>query len=162
MIKRGLKDEQAWIKETLGINDRVERQEVAAVQNIAKVDDVLKRLAQTFGSETASRIEKLLLVQARLGIQRKAAEKMADAKMRAGIQAEIEKLHKEMEVARHEIGSYAMVYLRYTHLDEMFSVYAILGAKIQELAAQPRGPGMGVFDRLKEHVVTSQNNQGKQ
>jgi len=158
MIRQGLKDERAWIQEKLGVTDRVERQEVAAVQNIARVDEVLKRLAGTFGPAAATKIEGLLYTQARLGILRKTADKMSDEKMRAGIQAEIEQLHREMERARRAIGSYAMVYLRYTHLEEMFSVYDILGARIREQMAQERAPGMGVFDRLKQHVVTSPQN----
>jgi RsiW-degrading membrane proteinase PrsW (M82 family) len=158
MIRRGLKDERAWIQEKLGVTDRVERQEVAAVQNIARVEDVLKRLAGTFGPAAATKIEGLLYTQARLGILRKMADKMSDEKMRTGIQSEIEQLHLEMEQARRAIGSYAMVYLRYTHLEEMFSVYDILGTRIQEQMAQGRAPGMGVFDRLKQHVVTSPQN----
>ncbi len=155
LIRRGLKEEQAWIREKLGVADRVERQEVAAVQNISRVDDVLKRLAATFGADAAARIEKLLYIQARLGILRKTVEKMSDEGMRLGIQAEIGQLSREMEQARKSIGSYAMVYLRYTHLEEMFSVYDLLGSRIQEGMAQDRPAGMGVFDRLKEHVVTS-------
>ena len=161
MIKRGLKEERGWILEKLGVADRVEQQEVNAVQNLAKVDEILKRLAHTFGPESASKIEKLLLTQARLGILRKTAEKMPDEKMRANIQSQIELLHLEMEQARHEIGSYAMVYLRYTHLEEVFSVYTILGIKLQELAAQPRGAGMGIFDKLKERVANSPNEESK-
>jgi RsiW-degrading membrane proteinase PrsW (M82 family) len=161
MMGRGLKQERSWIQEMLGVTDRVEPQEVAAVQNLARVDDVLKRLAATFGSAAATKIEKLLYTQAHLGILRKTAEKMSDDKMRAGIQAEIEQLHQEMEQARHAIGSYAMVYLRYTHLEEMFSVYALLEARLQDQAGEKRAPGMGVFDRLKQHVVTSSRDPGK-
>jgi len=155
MIRRGLKEEQGWIQEKLGAADRVEQQEVAAVQNIDRMEPVFKRLTDTFGAETAKRIEQLLVIQARLGIQRKAAEKMSDEKMRLAIQAQIGELRIEMETIRKQIGSYAMVYLRYTHLEEMPSVYAALETRIKDLAARPRGPGMGVFDRLKEHVVTS-------
>jgi RsiW-degrading membrane proteinase PrsW (M82 family) len=162
MMRIGFKEEQTSIRETLGVADRVGREEVKAVLNIAKVDDVLKLIAARFGTGKAAQIEKLLLVQARLGILKNNAEKTADEKIRAETLAQIGPLRQEMESARREIGSYAMAYLRYTHLEELFSVYSALGARLQELAAQPRGPGMGVFDRLKEHVVTSQNNQEKQ
>jgi RsiW-degrading membrane proteinase PrsW (M82 family) len=160
MIKRGLKDEQAWIKEMLGASDRVERGEVRAVAQLDKADAVLKRLALTFGQDAASRIEKLLVIQARLGILRKTCEKMSDEKMRLAIQSQITDLGAEMEAARKQIGPNAMVYLRYTNLEEIFSVYSALEARIQDLAAQPRPPGMGVFDRLKQHVVTSPEDPG--
>jgi RsiW-degrading membrane proteinase PrsW (M82 family) len=155
MIRRGLRDEQAWIKEKLGAPDRVESQEVSAVQNINKANAVLKRIAGTFGGEVASRIEELLLIQARLGILRKTHEKMADEKMRLAIQVQIDDLRAEMEKTRKKIGSYAMVYLRYTHLEEIFSVYSVLESRIKDLESRPRPPGMGVFDLLKQHVVTS-------
>ncbi len=155
MIRRGLKEERAWIQEKLGITDRVERQEVAAVENIARADDVLKRLAVTFGPAAAAKIEKLLYTQARLGILRKTVEKMSDEGMRRGIQAEIDQLHSEMEQARRAIGSYAMVYLRYTHLEDLFSVYSILEGRLKEQEGKERAPGMGVFDRLRQQVVTS-------
>jgi RsiW-degrading membrane proteinase PrsW (M82 family) len=160
LIRRGLKEEESWIKEKLGEPDRVEREEARAAQKIDKLDAVLKRLAETFGDGTAKQIEKLLLIQARLGILRKTVEKMSDEKMRAGIQAQIDELRIEMERERKQIGSYAMVYLRYTHLEEIFSVYAALESRIKDLAAQPHAPGMGVFDRLKEHVVTSPQESG--
>ncbi len=160
MIRRGLKEEQSWIREKLGVTDRVERQEVAAVENLARVDDVLKRLAVTFGSHTADKIEKLLYTQARLGILRKTVEKMTDAGMRLGIQAEIDELSGEMEHARRTIGSFAMAYLRYTHLEEMFSIYDLLGTRLQEGAAQARPPGMGVFDRLKQQMGPAPKDPG--
>ncbi|HTX91943.1 MAG TPA: PrsW family intramembrane metalloprotease [Anaerolineales bacterium] len=159
MIRRGFKDEQSWMQDTLGIDERVEAQEVAAVQNISKVDEVYKRVAVRFGPETAEKIKKLLIVQAHLGIQKKSAEKTPDEKLRAGIDVEIARLRREMEAARREIGSYAMAYLRYTHLEEMFSVYAALGLKLQELAAQPKNPGMNVYDRLGQRMVPLAENK---
>jgi hypothetical protein len=140
----------------------VEREEVRAVQKIDKLDAVLKRLTETFGAGTAKQIEKLLLIQARLGILRKTVEKMADEKMRQDIQVQIDALRLEMEAERKLIGSYAMVYLRYTHLEEIFSVYTALESRIKDLADRPHAPGMGVFDRLKEHVETSSREPGEE
>ncbi|MRR30013.1 PrsW family intramembrane metalloprotease [bacterium] len=160
MIRRGLKQEGGWIQETLGLADRVEHTEVAAVQNIGKIDKVLARLEVILGSEVAKKISELVYLQARLGIWRKQAEMMADEKMRASLVAQIEQARIDMEKIRRSIGSYGMMYLRYTHLEETVSVYGMLEARIQEQAAQPRGPGMGVFDRLKG-VVPSAKNDGK-
>ena len=156
MIRRGLKEEQGWIQEMLGEADRVEAEEVNAVQNIDKVNKVLARLETMLGSQAAKKIEELVRIQARLGILRKSAEKMSDEKMRAGILAEIEEARKTMEQIRRSVGPYAMVYLRYTHLEEVFSIYDLLGARILEQAGQSRGPGMGVFDRLKGVVTSAQ------
>ena len=159
MIRRGLKEEGTWIEQKLGATDRVERQEVAAAQNVDKLEPVLKRLRDTFGQETAERIEKLLLTQARLGILRKTYDKMPDEKMRLGIQAQVDELRTEMEKMRKQLGSYAMVYLRYTHLEEIISVYDVLATRLQTVADTKLVPTQGIFGRLsnqlKEPVVTS-------
>jgi protease PrsW len=153
MIRRGFREEQAWIQETLGIDERVEKQEMAAVKNIARVDEVLKRIAATFGSETAEKMKRLLIIQAHLGIRKKTGQMMADERMKQDIDEKVDELRQEMGTLRHEIGSYAMAYLRYTHLDEMFSVYGALGTKLQELAAKPQPTGPSLYDRLSQRMV---------
>jgi RsiW-degrading membrane proteinase PrsW (M82 family) len=159
MIRRGLKHEGAWIQDYLGDTDRVERQEVAAVQKIDKVDKVLERVATMLGAEVAKNIKSLLFIQAHLGILRGQAEAMADEKMRANILNQIEEERQEMNKVRKSIGSYGMMYLRYTHLEEMPSIYNILETRLREQATQPRGPGMGVFDRLKGVVTSAQDDK---
>lgn len=153
MIRRGFREEQAWIQETLGIDERVGKQEMAAVKNIARVDDVLKRIATTFGADTAEKMKRLLIIQAHLGIRKKSGEIMSDEKMKGEIEEQVDDLRLEMETLRREIGSYAMAYLRYTHLDEMFSVYGALGTKLQELAAAPKSTGPSLYDRLSQRMV---------
>lgn len=153
MVRKGFKEEQSWIKETLGINERVGKQEMLAVQNIAKVDEVVRRISETFGAETAAKINKLLITQAHLGIKKKSAEKMADEKLKKEINLQTEQLRQEMESIRHEIGSYAMAYLRYTHLDEMFSVYSVLGTRLQELSSKPQTSGPSIYERLGQRMV---------
>jgi RsiW-degrading membrane proteinase PrsW (M82 family) len=148
MIKRGLAVEKKWIGQTLGLPDRIERGEVTAVQNIEKVDEILARLDERLGPATGARIKKLLLVQAKLGIQRKTSEKMEDAKLRLAIQAQVESLRKEMETLRREIGSYAMVYVRATHLEELFSWQTVLATRLEQLAQQPKSSGPSMYERL--------------
>ncbi len=159
MMRRGFKEEQLWIQETLGINERVEKEEMAAVQDIANVNKVMKRIEDTFDQATAEKIKRLLIIQANLGIQKKSAEKMSDEKLRLEINRQADELRKEMESIRREIGSYAMAYLRYTHLDEMFSVYALLGERLQEAAAQPKKAGPSLYERLGQRMVVLTKDQ---
>jgi hypothetical protein len=155
MIKRGLAVEKKWIGQTLGIPDRIEKGEVIAVQNIDKVDEILTRLDEKLGPETGDKIKKLLLVQAKLGIQRKSVERMEDEKMRLAIQAQVESLGKEMEILRREIGSYAMVYVRATHLEELFSWQTALAARLEQIAQQPKSSGPSLYDRLGGKLKTT-------
>jgi RsiW-degrading membrane proteinase PrsW (M82 family) len=148
MIKRGLAVEKKWIGQTLGITDRVERGEVTAVQNIDKVNVILARLDERLGPDKGAMIKKLLVVQAKLGIQRKAVSKMEDKKMRLAHQEEADALRKEMEVLRRQIGAYAMVYVRDTHLEELLDWQSLLADRLEQTAQLPKPSGPSMYDRL--------------
>lgn len=111
-IKKGLAEEQAWIKETLGEADRVTAGEAKAVQRLSDIEVILTPLAKRFGSEKASQIEHFLLLQAHLGIMRKTLEKLPDEKMVKSVELEMGNIRKEMNEARTVVGTYCMMYLR--------------------------------------------------
>jgi RsiW-degrading membrane proteinase PrsW (M82 family) len=152
LIRRGLEEEKTWIGETLNDDLRVERQEAAAVQNLDGVDKVIAHLAERLGNDKAEQIRNLLYVQARLGIKTKSAEKMQDVKLRTAILAEVSELKKEMDAARKNIGSYAMMYLRLTHLVESFSWQTLLEKRLKE---QAPASGPSLYDRLKGQLPSS-------
>lgn len=157
MIRKGLAVEKDWIGQTLGVTDRVEKGEVSAIQNIENVDKILERLDERLGAEKGEKIIKLLQVQAKLGIQRKAAQLMENETMRRGIQSEVDNLRKEMEKLRREIGSYAMVYVRATHLEEIFSWQTALTAQLEVLAKGPKPTGPSWSDRLSSKIASSKD-----
>ncbi|MBW8009975.1 MAG: PrsW family intramembrane metalloprotease [Chloroflexi bacterium] len=111
-IKRGIAEEQTWIKETLGEADRVTAGEAAAVQRLSDIEVILAPLAKRFGSEKASQIEHFLLLQAHLGIMRKTLEKLPDEKMVKSVELEMGNIRQEMDEARKVVGTYCMMYLR--------------------------------------------------
>jgi RsiW-degrading membrane proteinase PrsW (M82 family) len=154
LIKRGLREEKKWIGETLNDDLRVERQEAAAVQKLDNVDKVISHLAERLGEDKAEQIRKLLYIQAKLGIKTKSAEKMENEKLRVAILAEVGELRKEMETARKMIGSYAMMYLRATNLEESFSWQTILASRIESQAQQAPSSGPSLFDRLQGRITT--------
>lgn len=158
MIRRGLEEERAWIGETLNQEVRVEREEAAAVQNLDNVDHVIRHMAERLGENKAEQIRKLLYIQARLGIKTKGAEMMEDANLRTAILTEIASLRKEMEAARKQIGSYAMMYLRATHLEESFSWQDLLANRIEEAAQQAHPAGPSIFDRLGDRLASPDTN----
>jgi RsiW-degrading membrane proteinase PrsW (M82 family) len=148
-IRRGLKEEKAWIEETLGVVDRVTRQEVAVVQHIENVQDILKPLAERFGSQKAAQIERFLFIQARLGILRKSLDKMTDERMKHSVEAQISQLRIEMDSARRQVGIHAMLYLRMTLPEDNSPVWVHLEEAIQKkMAARPIAGGMNVWASL--------------
>jgi RsiW-degrading membrane proteinase PrsW (M82 family) len=154
-IRRGLKEEKAWIEETLGSADRVTRGEAAAVQKMEKMQEILKPLALRFGSKKADQIERFLVTQARLGIMRKSMEKLSDERMKRSVETEMEKLRAEMDAARRQVGAYAMLYLRHTFPDDASPLWGRLEALIQErAAARPAAGGMNVWANLKTRQET--------
>ena len=76
------------------------------------IDEVLTPLADQFGEEKAIHIEKLLKLQARLGILRKSLDKLQDEDLLRVTPNDITEVRTEMDEARSAIGSYAMLFLR--------------------------------------------------
>jgi RsiW-degrading membrane proteinase PrsW (M82 family) len=151
LIQRGLKEEKIWIEEKLGMLDRVTSGEAAIVQRLEKVHELLKPLAERFGNKKAAQIEHFLIIQARMGILRKSLDKLSDERMKRSVEDQINRLRAEMDEARRQVGSYAMLYLRHTIPENASPLWGRLEALIQERAAAPRptGGGMNVWETLK-------------
>jgi RsiW-degrading membrane proteinase PrsW (M82 family) len=149
-IQKGLQQEKAWIEEKLGMADRVTRGEAAVVQRIEKMDEILEPLAERFGEKKASQIERFLITQARLGILRKSLDKLSDERMRRSVDEQMNKLRLEMDAARREVGSYAMLYLRHTFPEDSSPLWGRLESAIQErAAARPASGGVNLWANLK-------------
>lgn len=142
-IRRGLKEEKTWIMETLGDADRVTAQEKSAVEGLDKLHKLLAPLAARFGPKKAAQVEKFLAVQARLGILRKTMEKHPDQKMQQAIEVQIQSLSAEMDQARREVGSYCMLYLRNTFLEETGTLYQNLENLLKERSEMDGQQGGG-------------------
>ena len=150
-MQRGLDHEKAWIEEKLGMTDRVTEGEARIVQRFGDMQDLLAPLAERFGVEKAAKIEKFLTTQARLGIQRKTLEMLTDDKMRAAVEKQMIELRKEMDIARREVGSYAMLYLRHTMPADTSPLWGRLQNLIQERAAvRPATGGMNLWANLEQ------------
>src|SRR5258708_31481589 len=108
---RGLKNEKNWVDRNIGLTAGVTSGEAAVVQRLGNVENILAPLAERFGAEKASQIEKFLFMQAQLAIQGQMLEKMQDDKMRRAISLQIQELNQKMQVSRREVGAYCMLYL---------------------------------------------------
>ena len=152
-MNRGLQEEKTWIEETLGAADRVTAGEAAVVHRLENVDDILAPLAKSFGEEKAAKIQKFLVTQARLGIMRKTLEKLTDEKMLKAVEKQMGELRKEMDVARRDVGSYAMLYLRHIFPAEASPLWGRLETLIQErAAARPATGGPNLWATLQKRA----------
>lgn len=132
IIRSGLAEEKKWISEKLGMADRVTVGEAAAVQSLHNLQDILKPITAHFGLEKITQIERMLILQAQLGIRRKTLEAFTDPKMRQGILRQIEETRQEMDKLRRSLGPYIMVYLRTVVPEENNPVWALLANRLSE------------------------------
>lgn len=153
-IRQGLKESKAWIEEKLGMADRVTAGETKAVLSLKDIDEILAPLAEQFGPEKAEHIEILLKKQARLGILRKALDKIQDEKLLTETRKEMVEVRSEMEMARKAIGSYPMLYLRGIFPEDDSPLWGQLENIISDrISASPnRQPG-GLWDQLNQQVI---------
>ena len=150
VMQRGKKQAQNWIKQMLGMDDRVTQGEVTAVGRLPDMGNLLRPVLERFGPETAGKVENLFYLQARLGIKRRTLEGFEkDPLMRTAAMAEIGELRTEMDAARREIGAYPMLFVRGLFTEEMASVWEQVQAKIQERSAHHGSQkGGGVWSSL--------------
>ena len=153
-IQLGKKQAQHWIRQKLGMDDRVTPGEVAMVDRLDSNQDIFYPVLQRFGAEKASQVEKLLYLQARLGLKRKALDSFQkNDSLRNAVEAETSKMRTEMDVVRRAIGVYAMLFVRGLYTEEMISVWDQIQAKIRERSVLHEGqkPG-GLWSSLEERL----------
>jgi RsiW-degrading membrane proteinase PrsW (M82 family) len=161
VMQRGKKQARTWIKEKLGMDNRVTWGEVAMVDQLESPNDVLYPVVERFGTEKARMVEKLLYLQARLGIKQKSLDSIQNNDpMRNAVDAEIIEMRTDMERIQREIGTYAMLFIRGLFTGEMISVWDQMQAKIQERSAETGGQkGGGLWSSLEERVKSPLENE---
>jgi RsiW-degrading membrane proteinase PrsW (M82 family) len=155
----GLKDEKAWVHENIGLTPGVTSGEAAVVQRLGDVDTLLTPLADRFGADKASQIERFLFTQAQIAIQGKMLEKMQDERMRAAITVQLKELDQKMNEARKSVGVYCMLYLRNIFPANDGQLWDILR---QRVSRNKEEAGTGLWttlgDRVKPKPDTNEKN----
>ena len=146
---RGLKEEKSWVRENIGLTEGVTTGEAKVVQRLNDVDTLLAPLAERFGADKASQIEKFLFMQAQLAIQGKMLEKMQDERMRAAIQVQIKDLNEKMNEARKSVGTYCMLYLRNIFPANDTQLWNLLR---QRVSTNKADAATGVWTKLDERM----------
>jgi uncharacterized protein (DUF2164 family) len=160
-IKQGIKQARQWIKDKLGMDDRVTSGEVAFVNRLENLDEILLPLVNRFGPQTASRVEKFLFIQARLGIKRKTLDSLDD-KLRRSVESEMEKMKAEMDDIRRELGAYVMLFVRGAYPEDVVSVWSRMQDKVQESAAATGGKkGGGLWSSLDVRMKSVNSRGGE-
>jgi RsiW-degrading membrane proteinase PrsW (M82 family) len=150
-IRWGLAEERHWIEETLGMEMRVTAKEKALVRQLDSVQELLKPVEARFGREKTIDVEEFLLKQAQLGIKRKSSQMLADARMKAEVEAQMAQLQEEMEALRRKVGLYCMTYVRSIFPPESTFLWASLQHSVAEAQAKAEmeGPQFNIWGRLQ-------------
>jgi len=141
VIRRGFQSEQKEMEENLNKEEGITAQEASAVQQVDQMKKFLAPVVEKFGSDKAQQVEKFLRMQAKLAILRKSAARFAeigDEKLHHSTDKQIETLRTEMNGIRRSVGSYCMLYLRGTFLQESSPLWGRLQGLIEERAKAPR------------------------
>lgn len=162
VMARGRKQAREWIKEKLGMTDRVTRSEVTAIDQFSSTDDIFLPIVERFGVEKAKQVEQLLYLEARIGIKRKSLEGVKNnLTMHNAIESDIDEMRTDMEQIRRSIGTYTMLFVRGLFTEEMVSVWERMQAKILERSAgMVDRIGGGLWSSLEERVKSPTENEG--
>lgn len=151
ILRRGMNTQKEWVKEKLGAEDRVTKEETRAVSGIEQmVEKLLEPFRERFGGAKVPLVRELLYKQAEIGIKRKLLETTPSPAKQKELQALIERLSKEMNDLRKRIGTYEMMFVRQVYLEQDFRVWEKIQARIAESSTGQKGGGL--FDRATERI----------
>lgn len=153
IIQKGLKTQQIWIVESLGMTDRITPNEAIAVQRIHNLDDVLSPVTKQFGPKKALQTEALLLKQAEIGIKRKILEKTLDEKKREDLESKIQSIAADMDNLRKAIGPYCMLFVRTIYSENESKIWDVINQRVS--AASTGQAGGGLWSKLDNQLKES-------
>ena len=158
VIKRGFQNEQKQMEENLTKEAGITAQEASAVQQVDQMKKFLAPVVEKFGSDKAQQVEKFIRLQAKLAILRKSAARFAeigDEKLYQSTEKQIGTIRKDMDEFRRSVGSYCMLYLRGTFLQESSPLWGRLESLIEERAqTQKKSNGPSLWGSLDTKLKT--------
>ena len=104
LIRWGLREERAWLRQTLDQSLGVSPGEAAIVQELAQLDRLLAPVGERFGAEKRRLVETFLRRQAQLGLKRKVEVLTSDPYLRQAMAGEVAALRTEVDRLRRSIG----------------------------------------------------------
>ncbi|HAX70123.1 MAG TPA: hypothetical protein DCY14_10975 [Anaerolineae bacterium] len=151
VIRRGMSEQQKWVGEKLGAEDRVSVQETRAATSIEQlVDRLIKPFQERFGDEKVPAVRDMLYKQIEIGIKRKLLDATPSPTKRQEIEGIISTLGREMNDLRKQIGTYHMMFVRTVYLDQDYRVWDKIQARVAESSTGQKGGGL--FDRATERI----------
>jgi len=146
----GLREERAWLRESLGLEVGVSAAESAVVQRLADLEALLAPVEGHFGAAKRRQVEDFLRLQARLGLKRKAQQLTADPVVAGQLAAQVAALQAEVDALRRAVGVYCMAYVRSILPREVASLWD----QLEVALARERVPGLDLWRAIGERTET--------
>jgi RsiW-degrading membrane proteinase PrsW (M82 family) len=158
-MQQGKLQARAWIRQKLGMFDGVTPGEVAMVDRLPTMSDLLHPVFERFGCDKARQMEKLLYLQARLGIKRNFVDSIPkNDPSRSTAEKDLRTMRTEMRAAQRAVGAYTMLFVRGLYTGELISVWDQMQAKILAGAKEKGGQkGGGLWSSLEERLQAPGN-----
>ena len=131
----GLHEEQQWLRDTLGLNVGVSEKEAQMVQKMDSLDTLLDPISKYFGEEKRKKVERILNLQAQIGLKKKVQSMTTDEFRQGELGMQVVDMYEEMESLRDEVGVYCMNSVRLIIPPEAISMYKGLALKATETKA---------------------------
>lgn len=143
VIRKGMTAQKEWVGEKLGMEDRVTKEETRAVTGIdTMVETLITPFKERFGDEKVALVRDLMYKQAEMGIKRKLMDVTPSPTKRKEVEEIIQKLYKEMEILRKQIGMYPMMFVREVYLGQEIQLWDRLNVRIVESGTGQKGGGL--------------------
>lgn len=148
----GLREERAWLRETLDLKVGVSTGENAVVQRLSDLDILLEPVEERFGYEKRDMVEEFLRLQANLGLKSKARGMTHDPKLAEKLGEQVAELTREMDVLRKKVGVYCMSYVRSILPPETEPVWERLNRMVVVVEEERPANAMNMWAKLGGQV----------
>ena len=122
-----LRHERAQLQATLGAVVGVSEQETSILQHLDDLDRLLQPITKRFGRPTATRVARLLQLEARLELTERCRERAADPAFGEALAKHIAELERAQDAERRALGLYVMLHVRSIVPAAHWSLWARLG-----------------------------------
>jgi RsiW-degrading membrane proteinase PrsW (M82 family) len=122
----GLRLERRRLRKSLGVRAGMSQGEARLVQRVDDLDDLLAPVEARFGEIKREQVASVLLLGAQLAMKQELIRKTKDPELRAELAVQIPEMKQGLKRLRHEVGMYAMSYVRSIMPKTTWSLWAHL------------------------------------
>jgi RsiW-degrading membrane proteinase PrsW (M82 family) len=142
VVRYGLRKASIDIQKSIGMLDKITANEAALVNRMRTLDEALEPIKKYFNPKDIAKVKEFIVLQAQLGLQRNNLNNAQDDPLRNGIAQEIDRLKKEMDEVRRDLGPFRMLQVRGLFPENNIPFWAILQQRVPATGTGRAGGGL--------------------